>query len=350
MTWTKEVFTKEMVDRAYEAMLEVEPNKKAHNPEIALYGGEPLMAENYEIVKYIVDEGVKRGYKFDAITNAYDLKHFDDLLSDDKISTLQITLDGSKETHNSRRPHYLNINSFDKIIENIEFALKKDVKIRLRINTDNANINEIPVMLKIFKEKGFIDNKNFFVYSGLTLHVNNCLGDKRDATIDNHMKRIEHLNKYYQIKAEEPDVVFSCSDYGIKKKLIDAINSNKYIAFKASSCGAHNGMKLFDPMGDIYTCWEMLESPEHVVGTFKDKLRYNQEVYDKWNSRNIINIKSCSKCNYALLCGGGCAGHQLLNGKNFYSSNCDDFPKVFSIVANDVFDNYITKNLQKVTN
>ena len=101
---------------------------------ITLYGGEPLLAENKDIVTYIVEEGVKRGYKFEAITNGYDLDCFLDLLSSEKINKLQITIDGVKEEHNVRRIHYKYHDSFDKIISNLKLALKKDVFISVRIN------------------------------------------------------------------------------------------------------------------------------------------------------------------------------------------------------------------------
>lgn len=55
-----------------------------------------MLAENKEIVSYIINEGITRGYKFVAITNGYDLDCYGDLLSPDKIYKVQITVDGPK--------------------------------------------------------------------------------------------------------------------------------------------------------------------------------------------------------------------------------------------------------------
>lgn len=52
--WTKKTFTKDLVDRAFDAMLEIEPNRQKHSNLITLYGGEPLLAQNHDIIKYIV--------------------------------------------------------------------------------------------------------------------------------------------------------------------------------------------------------------------------------------------------------------------------------------------------------
>ena len=54
--WSKQSMTPELVDRAFEAMLEIEPRKELHKKSILLYGGEPLLRENHDIVKYIVEK------------------------------------------------------------------------------------------------------------------------------------------------------------------------------------------------------------------------------------------------------------------------------------------------------
>ena len=41
--WSKKIFNKDMVDRAYQAMEEIEPNKNLRAKTITLYGGEPLI-------------------------------------------------------------------------------------------------------------------------------------------------------------------------------------------------------------------------------------------------------------------------------------------------------------------
>ena len=59
--WSKKIFNKDMVDRAYQAMEEIEPNKNLRAKTITLYGGEPLMASNREIIEYIVIKGKSLG-------------------------------------------------------------------------------------------------------------------------------------------------------------------------------------------------------------------------------------------------------------------------------------------------
>ena len=116
---------------------------------------------------YIVEEGVKRGYKFNAITNGYELEHYLDLLSPTKICKLQITIDGPKAIHDTRRIHYKDHGTFDKIIHNISMALKKNIKVSVRINTDNHNVDKFIELKKYFSKIGFEDNPNFRIYTAI---------------------------------------------------------------------------------------------------------------------------------------------------------------------------------------
>ena len=104
--WSKRTMTKEMVDKAYDAMLKIEPHRELHSNNIILYGGEPLLRENREIVEYIIKKGHNLGYKFKAITNGYDLNYYSDLISPKFFKSFQISIDGFREKHNSRKFHF----------------------------------------------------------------------------------------------------------------------------------------------------------------------------------------------------------------------------------------------------
>ena len=101
--WSKQVFTREMVDKAYDAIIKIEPQRKLHFKQLLLFGGEPLLRENKEIVKYIVRKGAELGYTFKVISNGYDVDYFKEILSSEYFSFFQITLDGNMKHHNARR-------------------------------------------------------------------------------------------------------------------------------------------------------------------------------------------------------------------------------------------------------
>lgn len=83
------------------------------------------MRQNKEVIEYIVLKGHQLGYTFKVISNGYDIDYFENILSPEYFSFFQITLDGDKENHNSRRFHYEEGASFDKIVNNIGILLRK---------------------------------------------------------------------------------------------------------------------------------------------------------------------------------------------------------------------------------
>ncbi len=326
--WSKNTLTKEMVDRIYNVMLELEPDRTKHNNIITLYGGEPLLKENYNIVKYIVEKGIMNNYCFVAITNGYEIDNYIDLLGKGKIESLQITIDGMEETHNKRRKHFKNNDSFSKIVNNIKKIIETGVTVGIRINTDKSNINEIPELMKFFKNSGFLDDRNINISSSYT---NGCT---YNDTQDVDLKKINFVEKITNLKETGGLHKISIANFtDMERALNKSIKENQVLAFKSEYCGAHNGMIVFDPIGNIYPCWEAFGSENNIIGKYKNKLTVT-DAYDKWQNRIVTNIENCKNCKYALFCGGGCAGKLILSNKDIYSSNCEDYQQIFNQFAN----------------
>lgn len=79
---------------------------------------------------------------------------------------------------------------------------------------------------------------------------------------------------------------------------------------------------MFDPYGDIYTCLETVGQKQHSIGNYKENLIWTKEKVF-WFSKNISNMECCSKCRYALLCGGRClAKTRYTKDKGFEVTEC----------------------------
>lgn len=404
--WSKKVITESLVDAAYRSMEVIQPDAAYRRKEIILYGGEPLLATQKGIVEYIVAQGQKRGYHFKAITNGYDLDEFMHLLGPGGIEKLQITIDGTREKHDARRTHYQHGSSFDKIINNVQTALDLNTKVTIRINTELNNFDEIGELHQCFKELGFSSYPNFRVYSAL-IHgeeemncnavmapdeANSSAGLEKEAqirpantpyeydpdaqyidfeneeayflnTLENQgqndlpgyeeedrirtMNRGKFIRKYEELTEAIPDLKanISCQDFGIRQKLSQAIAGNTKMAFTSVFCTAQSGMMIFDPDGDLYTCWETVGQEYYKVGTYADQLVIDEEKLALWYGRNISKIGACSKCKYALFCGGGCQVLALKDGRGFNSPYCDGLPKTFHRVAADLGKELLTNAL-----
>lgn len=328
------VFTKEQVDRTFAAMNEIEHRKQLQSPIITLYGGEPLLKENKEIVTYIVQEGKKRGYKFHAITNGYDLDSFLDLLSPDLICQLQITIDGTKQLHNQKRKHFEDPDSFDKIISNIKliFQRKLNVNIHIRVNVDNHNLNDFKALYSYFEQIAFLTYKNFKVYSALIQNNEEVQGqDKND---------VDFLSESEYLKGNENmGTISSCAGYNIiYKKIHLALTSKRAIPLTAVHCTAQTGEYVFTPLKEIYPCWEVIGNKKFQIGSIReDSIIWNKEELEKWHSHDVTSF-TCKYCKYVFLCGGGCLAMKnnqcLLLGKIITKAVNAVFNGIYANISN----------------
>ena len=130
---------KEIVD------LLLKNSKTINNFSVTWYGGEPLLA--MDVIERLSKEFIEICdkneiyYSASIITNGYLLTPaIAKKLIDLKIEFMQITIDGSKETHDKRRILANGKGTFDKIISNLKECSLNMPNTALRINTDKKNL------------------------------------------------------------------------------------------------------------------------------------------------------------------------------------------------------------------
>lgn len=409
-SWSGGVFTKELVDKAYQAMYELEPNRSMHANKITLYGGEPLLAKNQEVVRYMIKKGIENGFNFGAITNGYELEHYTDIMSPKGLSSLQITIDGQKDKHDTRRTHCSDGGSFDKIMINIQLALDLGVEISVRVNTDFNNMSDIPALEDEFRKRGFYNYKRFRMYSAL-IHADDDMDcnvimtseavdqnkqkkksgnlpfevreedvfnadaqyinfEKEEARFNDGVSAIElekennriqffysneesnekirtlnrgkYINKFYEVMDNDEHTT-ACQDFSISRRIRDVLEGRGLMDFRATFCSAQTGMMIFDPYGDLYTCWELVGIDQHKVGKYTDGIEFYLEELNNWYGRNIGKTPACSQCKYAFFCGGGCMAGALREGKGYNSPYCDGLPKTFHSVVPKTFKEFMAE-------
>lgn len=320
-------FTPAMVDCAYRAMDSIQPHRELRKNVVTLYGGEPFLAENKDIICYIIEEGRKRGYQFDAATNGYDLDVFADVLSPELFTRLQITMDGMRAMHNERRIHYKYRDSFDKIVSNIRLVLDKGIAVTVRVNTDAKNIQDITLLRDFFQENGFMDNANFRLYSSL-------ISDNESIqTAEHETLSLLSLHSFLE-KHKEYGTLPLAQDFGISKKIYAALKEQQPVAFQSIFCGAQAGGYILDPLGNIYPCWERIGNKTALLGRYDETgVKWNNSIVKQWHSNDITQHNSCSKCRYGLFCSGGCTAHYR-NGRFIY---CGSYQKLFEHAVNRAY-------------
>lgn len=268
--------------------------------ELKFYGGEPLLARLL-LPGFIValnrvcsDGGIPVAY--DIVTNA---TLFDEplirLFVDNSIE-MQITLDGSGETHDKRRAwKETGKGSFDQILANLELITSFGGAhlVNLRMNVDQENISEIGDLARRARDLGigsFTCGRIHFREKQTEYEKNTVSSAAFDETFDLEIFRILAPLGY----ADAPSNLES-----------------------RDTCLYHwkRGFAV-SPALDLFKCDELIDRPEYRVGWIDENgvPVMNEIEYEKAVSRKPTDFESCSSCRYLPQCGSGCS-IRALNAK-----------------------------------
>lgn len=317
--YPSQVMTKEEVD----AVFMIIKDRIGPGENITLYGGEPLAKENREVIEYILKKSEEIDNTCFAVTNAHDLEHYMDLLGSKKISSVQITVDGPREIHNSRRIALDRESSYDKIMKNIETALKEtDVFVKMRINVDKRNAPYIMDLLEDLDKRSILHSTSF-------LFALNAVVGVGELTLAN--KELMQLEESVKKQYPELEYDFAGRTSEINERLYPVVCLNQKFPLKVSVCGADIGLRVFAPDGDIYPCWSALGRSDDVIGTYDETgtVRWNPGATEKWNRKMVGYKTKCIRCRFALICGGGCIRPDLPNEESANMYDCDYYYNQF---------------------
>ncbi len=307
--------SKEQANRYIEFIIKLATIKKAENVMINLFGGEPLV--NIEIGFYILEKIMTYCnenaicFSSSIITNGTLLNEaiLDKLLSFN-CKSIQITLDGIKEIHDSRRIDKQGKGSFDKIIDvlkmlNMKVGDLKTFNTVIRINIDKINIGATYELLNYIGKNG-LDLTNctvdFGIVRGLTescaAYSSNCFVEGEIGSVLYELWKVaENQGFYYNIRPMRRWMY--CGLY----------SDNQYTV---------------TPNCEVYKCWEHAGEKEHLIGRLNEngQLVDIQYAYYDWMTHNPVENEECKKCVYLPSCGGGCGMVSYAKTGTYHASGC----------------------------
>ena len=264
---------------------------------ICWFGGEPLLAMDIvrQMSKKLIEIAAVNNCEYSAfmVTNGYLLKpEIINELKDYKIDTLQITIDGDKESHNRRRCTKEGVATFEKIIENLKILTANNFKIACRVNIDKSNISSIKPLIKKLADE-FGDKKDDLNISfGQILPIANQ--DKWDTSVCLSLPEyIKCVDDFTSCMIEE--------NFTIK---------NQYPFYptpKVNFCGAvQMNSFVIRPSGLIDKCWDCETTP---VGDVFKGIAHDgktEQNLSKWILHNPFADSECRDCKILPVCFGGC--------------------------------------------
>lgn len=247
-----------------------------------------------DVIKYCDDNKIE--YYADMVSNGYLLNRetAKDLVSNNKIRSVQITLDGGPETHNKTRFLRNGEGTFDKILENIKNIVDL-INVVIRVNVSQQNIDDIHKLLPILIENGL--NKKVSLYmSPVTDSEQSC------QSVSETCLKTDEFSKWEMELIEYADKL----GFDMGKMYPNNLGG--------SVCTAvNNGTFVIDSNGDIYKCWNEVGKPALKSGTLSEGITKSNR-FIKWIEWSFPD--KCMECTVFPLCKGRCPDMSL-EGQDF---------------------------------
>lgn len=266
-------------------------NHSAKSLSVTWFGGEPML--NFKTIRTLTNEFLKLPviYHANMITNGYLLTaNAARQLESLKITHVQITIDGPKEFHDSRRCLKNGGATFDVITNNLKHAASvcNNVTFSVRVNLDRSNCEY------------FASLQTQILGWGLSnVHVSPAFVTDYSA---------EQNNKDVMTPVQRKDFLIRLS----------TISGVKYDKFYPSNdrceCAVRN-MNTFvvGPKGELYKCWNDVGNENRVYGTIDNKTVNEDVMFEYLLEGDPLEDEKCLNCLLFPRCGGGCPYNRLWN-------------------------------------
>lgn len=272
------------------------------NIKITWFGGEPLMAvpqieEFYDKFRDIWQEP----FISNIITTGYHIdKESIRVMQKVGISSVQITLDGMKETHNKVKHLPSGEDVFERILSNIELLNDSapEINITIRVNLTLENKEEYIPLHKLCLTR-FYGRSNITISPAFVL--DRGIGDICRSN-----------NNIFFGHIERSKFILNLAKNGINSVFV------RYPEPFFNECAIRNEMAIaFDPEGYAYKCWEVIGNKEYAIGKLNDDgilTDINQTILNRQlYGADTFDDPICSQCKYLPICNGGCPIQRIEN-------------------------------------
>lgn len=289
------------------------------------FGGEPLY--NMDAIDIITTKLKAENIDFEShiITNGY-------LFSEDVIKKakslwnlkkVQITLDGTEKIYNKIKAYiYKDCDSpFKKVITNIKMLLKASVDVKIRLNLDQHNADDLFALIDYLSDI-------FGKYNNIKIRTN--------LLFEESCARIKEANSQ-QLKRELACTQVSLQQYAREKGMLGS--STQVASGHLGHCMAdYNYSTTILPYGELGKCQSYLD--DHFWGSiYSDEINYNEI---NWFKTVKTIAPTCDSCKFRP----GCVFPQ---GCITIPNNCDKFDqeridKNMDMYLNNIYNHFINKN------
>ena len=296
---------------------------------VTWFGGEPLLGikQIRKLSAFILDFCKKHNiyYYADITTNGYALtsSRCNILVNECNIKRYIITIDGTADVHNKRRPLFNGAGTFDVIWNNIATLVNINAEVTIRVTIDKTNAHNVKKLIDQIADSA-IAKKAGLVF----VRTIDCLFTP--GSIKNTIYTIEEFAK----------IEMEFIKYSYSKGIL------KYTTPGPCPLGGclRSGDVVIGTQGEIYKCLDTIGDEQWITGHISDDNESTDaEWYQDWLSWEPSNNAICAVCKLQPLCNGGCPHNVLFSSKKHGTNNqCPDWKSNYK----ESIQLYVTEKLQ----
>lgn len=275
---------------------------------IEFQGGEPL--ENFEIIKYIVEEienrNVDKDICFSLVSNLLLLtKEISDFLKRHNIG-ISTSIDGNREVHDYNRQTFLKKGTYDEVIKRVNDLRNNDMNVGAIETTTRYGLHHYKEIIDTY-----VENKLDVIFIrpltplGVASQKWDSIGYSEEEFIEFYKQSIQYL-----LELNKQGIRISEGHARIFLNKILKGNGLNYMELR-SPCGASIGQMAFNYDGNIYTCDEgrmiaEMGDQSFKLGTVTDDYSslINSDTCKICSSASVIEaLPECCDCVYQPYCG-----------------------------------------------
>lgn len=268
--------------------------------EVTWYGGEPLLEKEtiFELsakFRELCDE-LKCSYSSGIITNGLllDGETARQLAHDCAVDFCQVTLDGPRDVHDSRRPVKEGGGSFETILNNLKDA-SRYLKINIRINIDRENEDSYLNLLDDLAAAGLKDLVKLHIGMVEPIGRAKVCADTTSKCLDDE-KMAEYQIRFYK----------KAFDGGFRPQFY-LVPANVFGLCAAEIDRAY----VVEPDGNLQKCWVTVGDEKERVGHIETGVPLSSQLL-KWVSFDPAAMHDeCRDCKVLPLCFGNCVYRAL---------------------------------------
>jgi len=290
---------------------------------VTWYGGEPLLGKAAipELTHYLKVIAKKNGmkYKADIVTNGILLsKDVWEMLRECDVEEVQVTIDGTQETHDKLRPlKNKNEPNYRRILENLAI-MPEGISLTIRVNVDKKVVANFSVFLNDLEKYGIWPQR----YNAVKIDLA-WLRTYPMAQEENTSDRIKTWTEWISYRGLLSKL--KIDHYNLwameNKEKPGKLRLNKYSP-QLNDCYTVTSPYSFaiDAQGYVCKCWEVIHDCDYRIQHVSEL--YNITKFHKYLDRSRFNNNAdCLMCKYLPICDREiCLNKALYTCKDFINS------------------------------